>query len=339
MKALLFQDELRLADIPVPAIGPGEALVAVEACGLCGTDLMKLAAKARGSILGHEIAGRIARLGSSVRGFQEGDRVVLAHHVPCLECHYCRRGHASMCRQFKATNVDPGGFADYVRAPQAHVRHTLLKIPQDLDYLSASQTEPLACCLRNVKRLGTGPGDTVGIVGLGSIGLLTAQLLALRGVRVLGLDIDARRAEGIAGWGRGVSAAEAFAEAASAETQGRGLDALILTAGPSGLAAQGLQWLRDGGTLNVFAGLNPSQASLDLNQVYHRELTLMSSYSPSLEDLREALGLIASGAVSVSALKARTYALEEFAEAERQVRSREALKAILVPSAGSGLAA
>ena len=198
MKALLYQADgkVGLREVPVPEIGAGEALIAVDACGLCGSDIVKLARTGlRPPVpLGHEVAGRVAALGPGVAGFSLGQRVILAHHVPCFECHYCRRGQESMCREFKLSNLDPGGFAEFVRASPRHVRHVMLPIPEGLSCTEASMTEPLSCCLRNVRRLGLGEGDTAVVVGLGFIGLLTSQLLLSRKVRVLGLDIDPERA-------------------------------------------------------------------------------------------------------------------------------------------------
>jgi L-iditol 2-dehydrogenase len=333
MKAILYRPSsgAALCEVPVPTISDAEALIAVDACGLCGTDLMKLSSKPPQAVLGHEIAGRIHEVGRKVKGFAKGDRVILAHHVPCLDCHYCKRGSYSMCRQFKATNVEPGGFSELVRASELHVKHALFKIPDGLDAIAASQTEPLSCCLRNVKRLKTGEGDTVGIIGLGAVGLMTAQLLKSRKVSVLGLDLDAARAEGLAPYGEGFTTPGEFEAAIRARTEGRGLDALIFTAGPASMVSERVGWLRDGGTLNIFASFHPSQAQLDLNAVYHRELTIMSSYSPAPEDLPESLELIASGAFSVEALKPKTFGLEEFEQAAREIRDRKILKAVLVP--------
>lgn len=333
MKALLFKDARGavLSEVPVPEPRDGEAVVRVEACGLCGTDLMKLDKGLAGSVLGHEVAGTIARLGRGVKQFKEGDRVALAHHVPCGSCHFCLRGSPSMCRQFKETNIAPGGFCEYALASSLHVKHTLLKLPDALGFVEASQIEPLACCLRNDRRLRLRDGDTAGIVGLGAIGLMTAQLLKRRGIKVLGLDIDDARADALSPWGEGFTEAARLEEAMRRETHGRGLDALVFTAGPADLPAKLLPWLRGGGTLNLFASFHPSIMPLDLNAVYHRELTVMSSYSPALEDLAAALRLIASGKFSVAALKPKTFRLEEFDIARRQLRERKLLKAVFTP--------
>lgn len=335
MKAILYKqgEGAALREVAVPDIADGEALLAVDACGLCGTDIMKLSTRARSAILGHELAGRIVKVGGGVKAFKEGDRVVVAHHVPCLDCHYCRKGSFSMCRQFKNTNIDPGGFADFVRVPELHVRHTMLKIPDGLSSLEASQTEPLACVLRNVKRLGLRPGDAAGIVGLGAIGLMTAQLLHHLGVTVLGLDLDPARAEGLSPWGKGFTGRGEMEAALRQATGGRGLDALIFCAGTAVLASEIVGWTRDGGVVNVFASFHPeSKISLDLNDVYYRELTILASYSPSLEDLREALALIAAGAVPVKELRPKTYALEGFDSALDDLRSRKTLKAVFLPA-------
>lgn len=335
MKAILYRPPsgAALEDVPVPPIKDGEVLISVDACGLCGSDLLKLNGPSAGGILGHEVTGRVAKMGAGVTGFEIGDRVAVAHHVPCLECHFCLRGNPSMCRQFRATNFDPGGFSEFIRLSEKHVRHTLLKIPDGLDSLSASFTEPLACVVRNVKRLKLAPGDAVGVVGLGSIGLLTGQLLRHLKVSVLGFDLDPSRLKLAQELGLATADGDDALNAISKLTQDRGLDVLTFTAGSQSLIPARLKWLRGGGTLNIFSELKPDAAlsPIDLNEIYHRELTILSSYSSSLDDLRESLALLASGAVNVKPLTMRTYGLAEFSQAVAQTKSREIMKAILLP--------
>lgn len=339
MKALVYEgpQSVVLRDVPVPEIGEREALVQVEACGLCGTDLVKIYnGNAKPPLpLGHEVAGRIQKTGPGVKGFKAGDRVVVAHHVPCFECHYCRRGSPSMCREFKRTNLDPGGFAQFVRVSERHLAHTTLKIPAKLGFAAASQTEPLACCLRNARRLGLEKGDLAVIIGLGSIGLMTAQVLALRGVTVAAADLDPQRVR--IAQKAGIEHAYTGKDGRLEETlrslsDYRGADALIFTAGTPQLVAQRLAWLRDGGTLNVFASFHPEpNARLDLNELYRRELRVLASYSPAVEDLREALRLIASGEIAMEPHASCAFPMERFQEALRRARGREILKAILLP--------
>ncbi|MDE2290960.1 MAG: alcohol dehydrogenase catalytic domain-containing protein [Elusimicrobia bacterium] len=345
MKALRYEglNKVALTDLPVPVVSDGEVLVAVEVCGLCGSDILKIDSDIRGRDvpLGHELAGRIELLGPGVKGFKRGDRVVVAHHVPCGDCHYCRKGSPSMCREFKQTNLDPGGFAEYVRVSARHVENVMFKVPAKVSASQAALTEPLACCLRNIRRLGLGEGDTAVVVGLGFIGLLTSLALKRLGVTVVGLDTDPSRVKLALKLGlvHAYTGRENRTEAVISQlSQGRGADALVVTAGPAALVPQRLAWVRDGGVVNLFAGFNKQPpAHLDLDQLYHREITLLSSYSPALEDLREAHRLICSGELDVSPFVKSTFGLDRFDEALRQVRGREIVKAMLLPHKhGSG---
>jgi L-iditol 2-dehydrogenase len=170
---------IRIEEMPAPAPTTGELVVRVRACGLCGSDLAKMFQQrlSAPTVLGHEIAGEVVRVGAGVSAFQVGDRVVVAHHVPCFGCHYCRHGNHSMCRSFKQSHLVPGGFAEEVLVPAEHVKLTTLRLPEQLSFDTASFTEPLACCLRSMRRWNLQPADVILIVGLGPMGLLMAQLV------------------------------------------------------------------------------------------------------------------------------------------------------------------
>src|SRR4029453_4936801 len=197
VKAAVYRGAAGLAaeDWPRPAIGPGEALLRLKGCGLCGSDIAKLGDPATKipAVFGHEVVGEVTALGAGVSGFAVGDRVVAAHPLPCGVCHYCRRGSESMCAAFKASNLDPGGFAEYVRVPEPNVRHAMFRVPPHVGDVAASFVEPLACCVRAVRRTGIRPGDTAVVVGLGSIGCLFVQLLKRAGAAVVGCDTLADR--------------------------------------------------------------------------------------------------------------------------------------------------
>src|SRR5437660_10890699 len=234
VKAAVFRGNGRIAaeDWPRPTIGAGELLLRVRGCGLCGSDIAKIVAPdTRGpAVFGHEVVGDVLEAGEGVAGFAVGDRVVAAHHVPCRQCHYCRRGSESMCRAFKASNLDPGGFAEYVRVPPANVRHATFRIPEHLTDEEASFVEPLACCLRAVDRARVEAGDPALVVGLGSIGCLFTQLLARAGAAVVGADpLGGRAALGREHGAREVGDAEAAARAARRLSEGRGADHVIVT--------------------------------------------------------------------------------------------------------------
>src|SRR5438552_4554740 len=169
-------DDIRIQNRPIPSITNQELLVKVHGCGLCGSDITKIVQQAPPPvILGHELTGTIVERGQDVSNFSVGQRVIIAHHVPCGVCHYCRHGNYSMCASFKASNIDPCGFAEYIRVPAEHVQHTTLPLPETLSAEEGSFVEPLACCVRAVRRTPLLPGDTVVVMGLGSIGLLMLQ--------------------------------------------------------------------------------------------------------------------------------------------------------------------
>ena len=335
MRAVIFQGAGRLAptDLPRPAAGVGELLLQLRGCGLCGSDIAKLADPAARvpAVLGHEVVGDVVEAGEGVAGFAVGDRVVAAHHVPCGECHYCRRGSESMCRAFKESNLDPGGFAEFVRVPAANVRSATFRVPEHLTDEEASFVEPLACCLRAVERARVQPGDTAVVVGLGSIGCLFAPLLARAGAAVVGVDQQPDRVEG--GRARGIDArvldeADARVRALSA---GRGADHVIITGGATPALEWAVRVVRDGGSIHAFAGGPGDALPVALETLYHRELTVTTTYSSSPGTLARAFWLIAAGKVDVEGLVSHRLPLERLAEGVELMRRRQALKVYVTP--------
>ncbi|HEV8674820.1 MAG TPA: alcohol dehydrogenase catalytic domain-containing protein [Methylomirabilota bacterium] len=317
---------IRLEDRPTPAIGPGELLVRVRGCGLCGSDLAKLRRPFElPAVLGHEVVGDVVGVGAGAAGFGSGDRVVVAHHVPCLACHYCRRGSVSMCRRFKESNLDPGGFAEYVRVPPENVRHATFRVPPGVPDAAAAFTEPLACCLRAIRRSGLGPGDTVLVVGLGAIGGLLVQLAGRAGARVIGTDLLAARRDLARTLGAPTAVAPEAVDTTLRElTDGRGADAVILTVGAPPVVREALGWTRDGGVVHLFVG--EGEGPLPIGELYHRELTLTTTYSSSPADLAEAFELICADTIRVAELCSHRLPLEQLADAARLMERREALK-------------
>lgn len=336
MKAVVSQNHhSSLRAVPRPVISEGEILLAVAACGLCFSDVHKVRFQAleSGVVLGHEVAGRVVE--SHSQKFRAGDRVVVAHHVPCGHCHYCRHGNISMCAQFKNTNLDPGGFAEFVRVPAVHVESVAFRIPDGLTDNDASFMEPLGCCVRAVKRAGVNAGDVIVLVGLGSIGLLFLQLIRHRGAECVGVDFDPRRCELARSLGASATFAashEGLPEFLGEATQGRGADAVFLTAGNPSVVPQALSWLRAGGTCLGFASFHPeSDVTLGWNQLYYGELSLVSSYSASPADLTEALQLLANESVRVTEMTGHTFPFARFSDALAAIESRTIVKAIMIP--------
>ncbi len=325
---------IELRDWPAPAPGPGEILLRLRGCGLCGSDIAKLTPGAAGppAVLGHEVVGDVVEAGAGVAGFGAGQRVVVAHHVPCFQCHYCRRGSASMCRTFKRVNLDPGGFAELVRVPAPNVVHAAFALAPEMSDEVASFTEPLACCLRAVARARLGAGDTALVVGLGSVGCLMAQAAETVGARVLGFDlVDARRR---LARGFGTEAPDdetGLDQAVAAATDGRGANVVLLTAGGASALAWAERRVRDGGAIHCFAGGDGDALPLPLDRLYRRELTVTATYSSSPADLALAFALLARGAVRVDGLITHRLPLGRLAEGVDLMRRREAVKVYVTP--------
>jgi L-iditol 2-dehydrogenase len=332
---MLLSSDGRLApaDLPRPKAGAGELLLRLRGCGLCGSDIAKLAdAAARvPAVLGHEVVGDVVEVGDGASGFAAGDRVVAAHHVPCGECHYCRRGSESMCRAFKESNLDPGGFAEFVRVPAANVRAATFRVPEHLSDEEASFVEPLACCLRAVERARVQPGDTAVVVGLGSIGCLFVQLFARTGAAVIGVDQDPARVELARRFG-GAAAIPAEAMTLVRETSGgRGADHVMITGGAAAVLPWAVDAVRDGGVVHYFAGGAGDALPVSLERLYHRELTITTTYSSSPATLARAFWLIAAGKVDVEGLVSHRMPLERLAEGVDLMRRRQALKVYVTP--------
>ena len=330
---------IRLEQRPRPGCGPGELLLRVRGCGLCGSDLAKIRAPSRlPAVLGHEVVGEVVQAGEGVSRFQTGERVVVGHHVPCFACHYCRRGSVSMCRAFKESNLDPGGFAEYVRVPRENVQHATFRVPADVPDAVAAFTEPLACCLRAIRRTGLGAGDTVLVVGLGAIGGLLVQLAVRAGARVLGTDLLPGRRELARSLGAAaVVPPDALPGTLESLTERRGADCVMLTVGAPAVVRGAIGWVRDGGAVHLFVG--EGEGPLPVGEIYHRELTLTATYSASPADLAEAFELIVAGAVRVAELCSHRLPLERLEEAARLMERREALKVYVeVAAAGGGMA-
>jgi L-iditol 2-dehydrogenase len=339
MKAILARPSggFGLCEVDPPTIGPGEILLEMRACGLCGTDLAKLARPqdSHGAILGHELAGVVREVGPSVTRFGPGDRVMAAHHVPCGDCLACRHGNESMCPQFKATNIDPCGFAELIRIPRLHVERVSFPLPGAMPFEVASFTEPLACAVRAVQRSQVMPDDRIAVVGGGGMGMLIAQVLVARAAVPVILEIsEARLALARAlGIRHTINSAREDVAAGVAEmTGGVGLDGAILTVVNEAVLSRAQRLLRPGGRINIFAGpTGEARLPMDLTDLYHRELSLVSTYSSTPDALAEAFDLLATGRVHVQSLISHRLPLTAFDEGVELQRSGQATKVIFHP--------
>jgi L-iditol 2-dehydrogenase len=326
-----------LCEVDPPAIGPGEILLEMRACGLCGTDLAKLAQPqgSHGVILGHELAGVVREVGPGVTRFGPGDRVVAAHHVPCGDCPTCRHGNESMCPQFKATNIDPCGFAELIRIPRFHVERVTHPLPDEMPFEVASFSEPLACAVRAVQRSRILPGDRIAVFGGGGMGLLIAQVLAAHGAVPVIVEISETRLALARAVGIRLTInpeREDLPSRVADLTEGLGLDGAILTVVTEAVLSQVQRLLRAGGRVNIFAGpTGGPRVPVDLGDLYHRELSLFSTYSSTPGALAEAFDLLATGRIRVHPLVSHRLPLTAFNEGVELQRSGKATKVIFHP--------
>ncbi len=333
---------VEVIEAPVPAIGPGELLLQMEACGVCGTDLTKVYVEGakRPAALGHEVVGRVAAAGAGV-ALPPGTRVGLAHHVPDAASHYTRRGSGPMDPGFRTSAIEPCGFAEWIRVPAAQVRETLLPLPDDLPTLRAVFLEPLACCLRALDRIALREGDTALLVGAGATGRLFAPLLRDRAVTLLAADIRPERLEMASAWGARAGllvGRDDLAAAARAAGAGRGVDVVILTAVTPEVWAQAQAAVRDGGTLLLF-GTKPdaipaAQLPVDLLSLWQREVNVISSYSSTPDLLPRALALLRRPGWALEAMVSHCLPLEQAAEGLALAEAGRSAKVVLCGAPG-----
>jgi L-iditol 2-dehydrogenase len=336
VKAAVLREAGRLGPEawPRPVIGPGELLLRLRGCGLCGSDIAKIGAVGTKVplVLGHELVGDVVEAGVGVEHFAVGDRAVAAHHVPCGSCHFCLRGSESMCAAFKTSNLDPGGFAEFVRVPAVNVRHATFKIPPHVSDEAASFVEPLACCLRAVRRARVVPGDIAAVVGLGSIGCLFVQLLRRAGARVVGVDLLADRTALAGRLGADASGAPDSAATRVRElSDGRGADHVVITAGGAAVLPWASAAIRDGGAIHYFAGGGGDVLPMPLETLYKRELTVTATYSSSPADLAAAYALVVAGDISTAPLMSHRLPLDRVDEGVALMRRQAAMKVFVTP--------
>ncbi|MBW1998127.1 MAG: alcohol dehydrogenase catalytic domain-containing protein, partial [Deltaproteobacteria bacterium] len=180
--------DVRIEEMEVPTIGPGEILLKVVASGICGSDVMEWYRRDKVPlVLGHEVSGEVVSVGEGVEKFKTGDRVAATHHVPCNTCHYCLNGHHTVCDTLlRGTHFDPGGFAEYIRIPAINVDRGVFHIPEAISFEEASFMEPLACVLRGQRNVRFDPGQSVLVLGSGISGLLHIALARNLGAGFVG---------------------------------------------------------------------------------------------------------------------------------------------------------
>ena len=298
MQAVVYrgQNDVRLETVAVPKIGPGELLVRVHTCGICGTDLKKIATGSHSAprIFGHETGGQVVAAGEGVKEFKAGDRVVVFHHIPCGRCYYCRHQVFAQCEIYKKVGAtagfDPsgGGFSEYVRVMDWIVRTGgVVRIPDGVSYEQACFIEPVNTCWKGIDSMALQAGDTVLVMGQGPIGIILAMLAKRSGARVITSDLFPQRLTIAQSFGltcnidaSGVDTVARIREL----TEGRGADAVILAVGSNALIGPAMDSARPGGKVDEKTLMGSYSASVDLQEtaarfVLSREMNLEALYS------------------------------------------------------------
>ncbi len=323
MRAVVYRgvNDLRVETLPVPRIQSGELLVRVAACGVCPTDIKKVrqGTVSAPRVFGHETAGTIVRIGARVRGFEVGDRVGLHHHVPCMDCHFCRHRAFAQCATYKRTGVTAGfepaggGYAEYVRV-MPFCLPGVVKIPARSTFEEGAMLEPVNTVLKAVEQLPLLKGDTVLVVGQGPIGLMFTALLALRGARVIATDLLENRrvlARRAGAWRTFDAADPKLVDLLRKTSGGRGVDAAVVAVPVDSAVLQAQEALRGGGVVLLFAHtVRGHETPIDLGRICVDEKTLTGSYSSDFVLQQRVARLVFSRKLDVRPLITHRFPLE-----------------------------
>jgi L-iditol 2-dehydrogenase len=315
-------NDVRLETVPVPAIGAGELLVRVHTCGVCGTDLKKIASGSHSAprIFGHETSGVVAAVGAGVRKFEPGDRVVVFHHIPCRTCYYCRHKTFAQCPTYKkvgcTAGFEPsgGGFSEYVRVMDWIVEQGTVKIPEGVSFEQACFVEPVNTCMKGIEALRLEPGETVLAIGQGPIGIILSVLARRAGATVITSDLypERLRIAKSLGFEHTIDASQNdTVRAARERTEGRGADVVILAVGSNSLIRPAMEAVRPGGRVLLFAQTQHGEVVVDPAAICVDEKALVGSYSASVDLQEESVRFVMNREMDLERLISHRFALQE----------------------------
>jgi len=323
--------------MPVPTINDNELLVNVKASGICGSDVMEwYRIKKAPKVLGHEITGDIVEIGKNVKKYKVGDRVFVSHHVPCNTCRFCKNNQQTLCHLLHTTNYYPGGFAKYLRVPEINVDRGVFLIPTEMTYEEGVFIEPLACVIRGMRTAGMKPGQTVLVIGSGMSGLLQIKLAkAWNAEKIFATDVEEYRLKAAKRFGADVAihATENVPEEIKKHNHGRLADLVVLCTGALPAVQQALQSVEAGGTILFFAPTEPGVTiPFPLFELWNKQITMVSTYAGSSDDITSAIDLIKSKKVHVVDMISHTLPLTEAAQGFQLVaKAKDSMKVILKP--------
>ena len=328
MQAAVYRgvNDVRVETVPVPRIGPGEILLRVHSCGVCGTDLKKIATGSHSAprIFGHETSGVVAAVGENVHQFRAGDRVIVFHHIPCRECFYCQHKTFAQCPTYKkvgcTAGFEPsgGGFAEYVRVMDWIVEHGTVRIPDGVSFEQACFVEPVNTCMKGIEALRLRQGETVLGIGQGPIGILLSVLARRAGASLITSDLYPERLKIGASFGldNSIDASRVnVVDRVRELTEGRGADAVILAVGGNSLIRTAMDAARPGGRVLLFAQTQHGEAVIDPAAICVDEKTLVGSYSASVDLQDESVRFVMNREMDLERLVSHRFPIEESTQA------------------------
>jgi len=329
--------DVRLEELPKPKIGPQELLVKVIASGICGSDVLEwYRLKKAPLVLGHEITGEIVEAGEAVKNYKVGQRVFVAHHVPCNKCRYCLDGNHTVCETLHTTNYFPGGFSEYIRVPAINVESGVIILPDEISFEEGTFIEPLACVLRAQRMIDLKPSQSVIILGAGVSGLLHLMLArALGAAKVIITDINEYRLRVAKELGAdaAINAKEELPSRLLQENDSRLADQVIVSTGAPSAFAQGLACVDAAGTILFFAATQPGVAvPIPVNDFWRKSIKIMHSYGSSPQDALRAAELIGEKTLPLQKLITHRLGLAQAGLGFKLVaEAKECIKVIIEP--------
>jgi len=330
-------NDIRIEDVPIPVIGPGDALIKTHACGICSGDVMPWYIEKKAPVvIGHEPTGEIVEAGEGVTSFKPGDRVFTHHHAPCFTCRFCRRGDYVQCETWKNTRIIPGGISEYILIPRINLENDTLSLPDTLSYEDGVLIEPTACVVKALKRAGIRRGDTVLVIGLGFMGQLNVLLARKYGAgKIIGADMVQFRLEKAkeSGADEVIDVSKNnLIEALKELTKGEMADVVIVGPNSSEAMKQGIECTGAGGMVLFFTPAKPGERlTIEPNDLYFKDINIVTSYSCGPTDTADALEIIESGIVRAEKLVTHRFPIEKTAGAFRlTAEAKDSLKSVIV---------
>jgi L-iditol 2-dehydrogenase len=326
--------DIRIEASARPETGPNDILVRARACGICSGDIMPWYIRRKAPlVLGHEPVGVVEETGAAVRNFRRGDRVFVHHHAPCFDCAACRRGEYVQCATWRASNITPGGMAQYFLVSATNQRDTL-KLPDDVSDLDGVLVEPAACVVKSLRRSGLRPGESILVIGLGIMGMMHVRLARHMGAgRIIGADLFERRAKRAEELGadRGlVVSGDNLADQVRELTSGAMADVVIVGPGSARALNTGIAAAGKGATIVQFTATPPEEEMIVRpHDLYFNETRLVPSYSCGPDDTRDALELVRRGVLNARELVTHRFPLDQIREAYEQAQKPESLKVVV----------